>query len=62
VEPQILNTHENLLTDPDVWVLITDTFSSRYGGERYLTIGNFNTDATSDTVYWNVDEVSGAAA
>jgi hypothetical protein len=44
VDPQILNNPDNLLTNPNAWVLITDTFSSRYGGERYLTIGNFNTD------------------
>lgn len=55
VVPQILNTPENPLTDPDAWVLITDTFSSRYGGERYITIGNFNTTATSDTVLYNPD-------
>jgi OmpA-OmpF porin, OOP family len=55
VVPQILNTSANPLTDPDAWVLITDTFSSRYGGERYLTIGNFNTTATSDTVLYNPD-------
>jgi OmpA-OmpF porin, OOP family len=55
VVPQILNTPANPLTDPDVWVLITDTFNSRYGGERYLTIGNFNTTATSDTVLYNPD-------
>jgi hypothetical protein len=55
VEPQILNTIDNPLTNPDVWVLITDTFSSRYGGERYLTIGNFNTTETSDTVLYNPD-------
>jgi OmpA-OmpF porin, OOP family len=55
VVPQILNPAANPLTDPDVWVLITDTFSSRYGGERYLTIGNFNTTATSDTVLYNPD-------
>ena len=55
VVPQILNPAANPLTDPDIWVLITDTFSSRYGGERYLTIGNFNTTATSDTVLYNPD-------
>jgi hypothetical protein len=53
VIPQILNPVGNPLTDPESWVLITDTFSSRYGGERYLTIGNFNTSATSDTVLYN---------
>ena len=51
LDPQILNTGENPLTSKEDWVLITDTFNSRYGGERYLTIGNFNTDGTSDTLY-----------
>ncbi len=51
LDPQILNTGENPLTSKEDWVVITDTFNSRYGGERYLTIGNFNTDGTSDTLY-----------
>lgn len=51
VEPQVVNTSVNPLTSKEDWVLITDTFSSRYGGERYITIGNFNTDGTSDTLY-----------
>jgi hypothetical protein len=53
VEPQIVNDLGNPLTDPDGWMLITDTFSSRYGGERFLTLGNFNTTATSDTLFYN---------
>lgn len=59
VEPQILNTGGNPLSDSSAWVLITDTFSSRYGGERYLTIGNFNTDETSDTMLYNPDGTAG---
>jgi len=54
VEPQILNAPNNSLVTPDDWVLITDTFVSRTGGgERYITIGNFNPDSTSGIVqYW----------
>jgi hypothetical protein len=62
VEPQVLNTSDNPLTSKEDWVLITDTFSSRYGGERYLTIGNFNTDATSDTLYHFSGDTSGIYA
>ena len=53
VVPQILKRPLLPITDTLGWVLITDTFESNRGGERYLTIGNFNTDATSDTVLFN---------
>lgn len=59
VEPQILNSPLTPLTDTANWVLITDTFSSRYGGERYLTIGNFHTDAASDSMLYNPSEPYG---
>jgi len=50
--PQVL--HEGLpLTDTVNWVLICDTVLSRGGNERYLTIGNFHTDAESDTTLFN---------
>ncbi len=32
-------------------MLVTDTFISNDGGEKYITIGNFNDDADSDTLY-----------
>jgi hypothetical protein len=35
------------------WMLVADTFISRFGGERYITIGNFFVDAESDTVLVN---------
>jgi len=69
--PQILNTPQNALSDPNVWVMVTDTFSSRYGGERFLIIGNFHPDSLSDTIqytpgwagsagfaYYYIDDVS----
>jgi hypothetical protein len=52
VVPQVLN-HAGPMIDSTTWVLVTDTFVSPLGGERYITIGNFNTDATSDTVRYN---------
>ena len=68
--PQVENPYGQTLTDKENWVLIEDTFSSRYGGERFLTIGNFRTDLESDTVhqdtvasgnryaYYYIDDVS----
>jgi hypothetical protein len=53
VEPQILNNPLYPIMDTIEWTLITDTFLSRFGGERYLTIGNFHIDAQSDTLFFN---------
>ena len=39
-----------LLADTVNWILVQDTFVAN-GNEVYLTIGNFNTNATSDTVF-----------
>lgn len=51
VEPQIQNPAGNIIADTSGWVLITDTFASRTGGgEEWLTIGNFNYAAESDTL------------
>lgn len=50
VEPQIQNAAGNIIADTSGWVLVTDTFVSRGGGgEEWLTIGNFNYAAESDT-------------
>ena len=48
--PQIINSKVNPLTDTLGWTLISGTFKAK-GKEKYLTIGNFNTDATSDTLF-----------
>jgi OOP family OmpA-OmpF porin len=48
--PQIQNKPVNQLTDKVNWMLVEDTLLSN-GTEQYLTIGNFNTDNTSDTIY-----------
>jgi hypothetical protein len=45
--PQIKNT--TLLTDTLNWILIQDTVTA-VGNETYVTIGNFNTSATCDSV------------
>lgn len=54
VEPQILHHPLVPLTDTAEWILVRDTFISRFGGERYLTIGNFHTDGNSDTLLFNM--------
>ncbi len=69
--PQILNAPENPLTSRTDWVAICDTFTSRTGNERFLTIGNFHDDTESglmliDSVtdglqyksYYYIDDVS----
>jgi hypothetical protein len=45
--PQVINTM--VVTDTANWVLIEDTLLAQ-GNERFLTIGNFNTTAQSDTI------------
>lgn len=51
IVPDIQNPTSNLLCDPLIWQQVADTFISRIGGgERFLTIGNFETDLNSDTV------------
>ncbi len=68
--PQVINPPGQPLTSKENWMLITDTFISNVGGEKYITIGNFNDDSVSDTValndsssqWWNsyyyIDDVS----
>ncbi|MEO6239812.1 MAG: T9SS type A sorting domain-containing protein [Bacteroidia bacterium] len=63
---QIGNTMGNVITDTSTWTLISGNFTAT-GGERFVTIGNFNTDlaTTSDTMnygyllcYYYFDDVS----
>jgi hypothetical protein len=42
--PQVLNGWENLLDDKEGWTLISGTFTAQ-GGEKYLSIGCFRSDA-----------------
>jgi hypothetical protein len=55
--PQVRNN--TLLADTFNWILIQDTIVS-IGNEVYLTIGNFNLDATSDTVKLKTSGVNGS--
>jgi hypothetical protein len=48
--PQLTNRSGNNLNDKYGWSLIEDTIIAN-GGEKYLTIGNFNTDSLSETYY-----------
>jgi hypothetical protein len=70
ITPQMVNI-SMLLDDKENWMEIRDTLLGRTGiegGERYLIIGNFNLDETSDTVmlesglgnhsYYYIDDVS----
>lgn len=51
--PQIQNNNlTNPLTTPNTWVQISDTIIAN-GGERYVTIGNFNDDTSTDTTHLN---------
>jgi hypothetical protein len=51
VEPSIQSPPGQIFSDKDLWYLITDTFTSRVGGERYIAIGNFKSTAESDTLF-----------
>ena len=64
-----VNGQENVnYNDKENWMMFTDTFTSRFGGERFMTIGNFKQDYESDTInlgtgdrdgsYYYIDDVS----
>jgi hypothetical protein len=65
--PQIQNALGNFITDKNNWTKISGSFIAN-GGEQYLTIGNFFTDAFTDTLnigggsqpgaYYYIDDVS----
>ena len=65
--PQIENTSSNPLTNTNGWTKVSGQFIAQ-GGERYITIGNFNSNTKSDTVfikaggallsYYYIDDVS----
>jgi hypothetical protein len=47
-----VNSEEGMVfDDKENWVEVRDTFNSRDGGERFITIGNFNLDAESGVVF-----------
>ncbi|MES2515385.1 MAG: T9SS type A sorting domain-containing protein [Bacteroidota bacterium] len=49
VTPQIVN-QSGFITDTVNWVQIQGCFTAN-GGEQYITIGNFNSNANTDTIY-----------
>lgn len=68
VVPQVANLQGQFLTDTVNWIKISGSFIAA-GGEQYITIGNFNDNATTSTVvvstssnsansaYYYIDEV-----
>lgn len=45
--PQILHNGSGAITDTVNWIRVSGWYQSPFGGEKYLTIGNFNTDSLS---------------
>jgi hypothetical protein len=56
VVPQIQSTEGIILDSKDGWMTVRDTFNSRYGGEKFMLIGNFFPDSLSGLTY--IDEGS----
>jgi len=50
--PQIQNPSNNIITDTLNWTLITGTFTAQ-GNEKFMVIGNFKSDAATNTVLIN---------
>ncbi|MEP7264434.1 MAG: T9SS type A sorting domain-containing protein [Bacteroidota bacterium] len=48
--PQVQNPSGNVISDTLTWTLIKGEFVAN-GGERFITIGNFKTDAMTDTIH-----------
>jgi len=48
--PQVTNSPGNYITNKTGWTEIRDTFIST-GGEKFITIGNFDDDSVIDTLY-----------
>ncbi len=65
--PQVKNTIGNIISDTLNWIEVSGTFTAT-GNEKYLVIGNFNSDITTSTslfnpIYtlwsgYNIDDVS----
>jgi hypothetical protein len=53
--PYIPQVQNNVVTNPlnvrDVWTKVSGTFTAS-GGERYITIGNFKNDSSTDTMHY----------
>lgn len=67
VTPQVINNSSNLLTSKNSWTLVTGNYLAT-GGEQFMTIGNFQTNASSnyqylypsgwDRAYYYIDDIS----
>ena len=67
VSPQIINANLNFLTDTVSWTKIGGIYTS-FGGEQYITIGNFSDSSSSHAIvvnplgylyaYYLIDDVS----
>jgi len=68
VTPQVENSNTNYLTSKTTWMLVSGTFTAA-GGERFITIGNFHSPATTNEItvtggwsgngsYYYIDDVS----
>jgi len=51
VEPHIQSPEGVIYTSKTDWMEVRDTFNSRYGGERFMVIGNFKTDVESNITF-----------
>jgi hypothetical protein len=50
LEPQVMYNGAGYLDDKQGWMKVEGSFTAQ-GGERYLTIGNFDTDEETDTLF-----------
>ena len=57
--PQVLN-QTGYITDTTQWVQIQGCFMA-IGGENYITLGNFNSNANTDTLYVGANDLTYAA-
>lgn len=67
ITPQVINNASNLLTNKSGWTLVTENYLAS-GGEQFMTIGNFQTNASSnyqylypsgwDRAYYYIDDIS----
>jgi hypothetical protein len=63
--PQIINPNSNFLNDKEKWIEIIGYYTA-IGGEKYITVGNFNNNNNTDTLfsggpyasYYYIDDVS----
>lgn len=51
--PQIISPSSAYLSDQTNWMEITGTYIAQ-GGEKYIIIGNFKDDISTDTLHWGI--------